>query len=78
MTHDIENNIEIYAKGPLSLSVCSPFDPEETTRRVNVQHRCGTELGWMLSADPTFATGEPNPCPCEREPDTHMHYFYDC
>lgn len=71
-------DVDIYIAGALTLSVCSSLTPEETLKRVNAEHPAGTELGWRMSKNEKFATGGPNPCLCERNPETHKHYLMDC
>lgn len=61
MKDDVDVNI--YAMGPLSMSVCSLLGPDETLQRVN--HLMEGVTTWHLSEDETFATGEPQPGPCE-------------
>ena len=57
---------------PLGCQVCSSLSIEETTKRLNAEHPCGTEHGWVLTDRP-----ESNPVPCAHYPTTHTHYVYD-
>lgn len=57
-------DVDIYAMGPLSASVCSRLGPEATVQKVN--DLMGGLTSWSLSSDATFATGEAHPKPCER------------
>jgi hypothetical protein len=70
--------VDLYCIGILSLSVCSRLSPEETVKRVNAIHPCGTTLGWVLSGDKTFKDGSPHPGSCEEKPQTHKHYYLIC
>lgn len=67
----------IYANGPLSMSVCTDLEPEVLTTAINEQHPAGTENGWVIADEP-FASGETNPCPCERFPENLKHYLIVC
>ncbi len=68
------HGIDIYAMGPLSASICSPFDGPETERRFNMAN-CGVTT-WQLSREPKFADGLPQPTPCERR-DGWTHYLFE-
>lgn len=37
----------------------------------------GTTRGWQRSEDERFATGQPNPCPCEQNSEAR-HLLLDC
>lgn len=71
-------DVEIYAVGMVSLSVCSVLPPDETEKKVNEIYPTGISSQWQLSSDETFRTGEPNPCPCEQHPTTRKHYLMEC
>jgi hypothetical protein len=58
-------------------SVCSSLSIEETTARLNVKHPTGIASQWQLSGD-KFKGGQENPCPCDKAPDTHKHYLFEC
>jgi hypothetical protein len=68
----------MYSIGFVHASVCSNLPPEEVVARANHEHHPGTMNGWTLSADTHFHGGAPNPCPCDRHPETHKHYLLDC
>jgi hypothetical protein len=68
--------LTIYAEGVFALSVCTDLSPHEATAEVNQMSPAGTAKGWMISEEP-FATGQPNPCLCERDPD-RKHYLFVC
>ena len=66
----------VYREGLFSASVCSSLPQSEVLERMAARP-CGTTAGWMLSDNPTFSGGEPNPCPCDQNPATHRHYLFD-
>jgi len=69
--------LEVYSSGLFHCSVCTNItDKEEILRRLNKEHPCGTDNGWMHSTDTHFAQGAPNPCPCHDHKD-RMHYLMD-
>lgn len=71
--------IHVYTAGICSASVCAPkeMSVEAVTEELNATHPTGIESRWSLSTDPTFATGQPNPCPCEINP-LRLHYLFAC
>lgn len=73
-----ESAVIVYRPGGLSCSVCVPreWDRETVTREVNLAHPCGTEAGWAIARDATFAGGQPMPCPCDRL-DWRMHWLME-
>ena len=66
-----------YAIGIAAASVCSTLSLRETTRRLNEEHPSGV-APWFPSRSATFRSGDPNPCSCERNPETHTHYLFEC
>ena len=70
-------DFQAYAVGICNASVCSNLTLEETTRQLNREHPTGIGK-WELSQEPTFAAGEPQPCPCNLHPETHKHYLFEC
>lgn len=72
------SQIYIYANGLVCCSVCAPADMaiEEVTQLVNEQNPTGIHP-WHLSADVTFANGEPMPKPCELN-GQRVHYLFNC
>lgn len=70
-------DFDAYAVGLVYASVCSSICERETTWRLNVEHPTGIPSAWAVADEP-FRTGEPNPHPCERAPDTHKHYLFVC
>lgn len=75
----MSKDVQVYAVGIFCASVCAPADMpvEDMERRVNAINPAGTERGWRKSEDATFANGQPNACPCERE-SGRLHYLLDC
>lgn len=67
----------VYAEGLFYASVCSSLTKEQTQDRMAARPS-GTSFGWQLSEDEKFANGQPNPCPCDQQPDTHTHYLFEC
>ncbi len=66
----------IYAWGLSYASVCTSVSDDDAADRLNVELPSGVKP-WKVAADPTFATGETNPCPC---PDSqeHRHLLFTC
>jgi hypothetical protein len=69
---------EAYAVGITHASVCTSMPLEEATEELNATHPTGIESQWSLSENTHFASGKPNPCPCEDHPETHKHYLFNC
>lgn len=77
---DETGDVEVYRVGLVSLSCCAPASMplDDVTDSVNRSHFTGISSQWGFAADEkTFATGEPNPCACERDPD-RRHYLFHC
>lgn len=76
---NVSDSITIYAQGLISLSVCAPatLSVGEVEAEVNIQNPTGTDSPWRVSEDPTFRTGESNPCVCECDHD-RLHYLLSC
>jgi hypothetical protein len=71
-------DVEIYAKGFVHLSVCAPksMQREVVEARVNAKHPTGLDHGWKVSENP-FRDGTPNPGPCNDDPD-RQHWLLVC
>jgi len=67
----------IYAWDLCYASVCSSLSPEETKQRLNQEIPTGIQSQWDFAQEP-FKDGTPNPCPCNKAPDTHRHYLFVC
>lgn len=67
----------LYSVGLIAASVCTSLPIEKATERLNLEHPSGV-TPWHPSEDKTFRSGEPNPCPCDRYPETHKHYLFNC
>ena len=67
----------VYAMGVCYASVCSSLGEAETVGRMNSERPTGIGHPWR-KARQAFHRGEPNPCPCNRHPDTHKHYLFEC
>lgn len=66
-----------YSVGIVCASVCTTLSVDEATEQLNREHPTGLDHGWQVSDDPTFASGQPNPTPCERGGEA-MHYLFNC
>jgi hypothetical protein len=71
-------DFEAYSIGICNASVCSSLTLEEITKRLNERYPTGIASQWTLSEDKQFHSGQPHPCPCEENPETHMHYLFHC
>ena len=69
-------HLVVYREGLFNTSVCSDLAQEEVVARM-ARRISGTTNGWTLSTNDHFATGQPNPCPCDKNPETHTHYLFD-
>lgn len=67
----------IYARGLVHISVCSSLEREQVEARANLEYPSGVHP-WVVSEEPTFKGGEPNPCPCHDHPETHKHWLLRC
>ena len=72
-------DVRVYTEGIGRASICVPDDQPivAALTHLDAVHPSGTEYGWQVSADETFRTGEPNPCPCNSDPG-RLHYLLDC
>ena len=72
-------SIDLYNVGFVHISVCASEDTsvEEILRVANQAHPTGLGHGWMLDDSPTFAGGQPNPCPCDQRRG-HVHRLLVC
>lgn len=66
----------IYSTGLFYASVCSSLSLKRVKARMK-RELCGTEIGWTFAGDEAFSGGDPNPSPCERRPETHIHYLFE-
>ena len=70
------DEFRIYATGLCSASVCSSLPQREVERRMAGEM---TGVGpWLFAHGEKFATGQPNPCPCNKQPETHKHFLFHC
>ena len=71
--------VYIYRLGSFSASVCAPAfaEGEDVAAAVQQRQPAGTDMGWQVSRDATFAEGEPNPCGCEEDAE-RKHWLLDC
>lgn len=61
-----------------SVCVLTDMTRDEIENEANGKNPTGISSPWRISANDTFASGEPNPSPCEREPDARLHYLLEC
>ena len=75
-----EDTVMVYAEGLLSCSACAPasLDAPAVEAAVNAACPSGTRAGWQCSSDPVFAAGEPQPGPCNQQPESRRHWLLEC
>lgn len=74
-----ETELEVYSNGLCYCSICTNLDSVAMIENlVNLENPTGTSSRWKISKDPTFNSGDPNPCPCNQKPNTHKHYLLEC
>ena len=71
--------ITVYTVGLVYCSVCCEADATdaEIVAHANLMHPTGLSHGWGIAEAPTFATGEPNPSPCNTA-DGRKHVLLSC
>lgn len=57
---------KVYSAGLCYMSVCTDDPDEVMLAAVNASHPTGVSSEWAV-ADEAFASGDPNPTPCEFE-----------
>jgi len=67
----------VYSWGLYYASICTSLSLKETEERLNIELPTGIKSQWK-KAEEDFHTGQSNPCPCERYPETHKHYLFVC
>jgi hypothetical protein len=74
-----DRRITVYSAGLVAASVCAPKDApvEDVEAAANAQHPTGIDSVWRKAADATFKGGEPNPCPCNSDPN-RLHWLLSC
>lgn len=72
------HKLKIYSNGIVHCSVCAAKEltREELVRLVNQLNPTGVSSAWEISSRP-FASGAPNPSPCNDSPD-RLHWLMDC
>lgn len=75
-----DKDMLVYASGLACMSVCVPNDwtREQVAEVANRMRPNGLPTDWQVSEAPQFAGGEPNPCPCNADPDNRTHYLVEC
>lgn len=74
------SDVVVYSVGVVHASACYPagMDLEDLTAAVN-RIAGPTGVGpWTPSDADTFASGQTNPCPCDRDPDDRLHRLFNC
>lgn len=73
------DEVTVYNWGLVALSACAPKEMpvEEVAKFVNASHPTGIESRWEKSNSPTFSGGEPNPSPCNTDPE-RLHWLFNC
>jgi hypothetical protein len=73
------DRVVAYGIGFVHTSVCAVADatPDEIRGAANRASPTGLDHGWEISEDKEFATGEPNPCPCN-EHEGRQHWLLVC
>lgn len=74
-----EAGVRVYALGVCSASACAPacLSAAGVAHAVNAMEPTGIDTPWEVAGEP-FATGEPNPCPCNTDPDGRRHWLLHC
>ena len=55
----------IVGVGLVYASLCTDEEDDAALRWLNQSNPTGLDHGWKISSDETFASGQPNPSPCE-------------
>lgn len=73
------SEVIVYRRGLLCCSVCAPVEMAAADVAAEAERTCpaGTEMGWQVSTDTAFHTGEAIPCPCNKLPG-RQHWLLDC
>ena len=71
--------VHVYSEGPVALCACYPDDMplDDVITEVNRQRPTGIRSKWSPALEPTFATGQPNPCPCNAT-EGRTHRLFHC
>lgn len=73
------DQLVVYSEGILYCSACASRDltREQVEALVNRLNPSGTSHGWVISEE-LFASGAPNPSPCNDHPELRLHYLMVC
>ena len=76
---EAREGIVCYGVGVCHASVCAPsgMAVDDLLDAVNRLWPTGLDHGWMVATDEHFASGHPNPCPCELDP-SRTHRLLEC
>jgi len=72
-------DVQVYAVGLVSASACvkKGIARNEIEMLVNMDQPTGVGP-WKIADDEGFATGEPNPTPCNDDPYQRSHWLLHC
>lgn len=71
--------LQVYANGLVHCSICTNVKSKKRIEElVNLKNPTGLNHKWKVDMTQHFATGQTNPCPCERKSTTHKHYLMVC
>lgn len=73
-------DIDVYTNGLCCCSACVPKDAtaDQIEDAVNAVNPTGTDSRWRISKDAFFKGGEPNPGPCNHDPEGRRHVLLEC
>ena len=74
----VEDQIVVYSNGLIYCCACADnqLTAADVERLVNELNESGTAHGWRIAQE-VFATGAPNPCPCNDTPG-RRHWLLFC
>lgn len=76
-----DSDVIVYSYGLTACSVCAPkaMTTDQVVTRVNEIEPTGIESAWQFDVEsPSFKTGQPNPGPCDKFPESRVHYLLYC
>ena len=78
---DAMKEVQAIGVGLCSAGACIPrlgLSRSQVERAFNRQHPTGISSRWRLSKAKTFSTGQPQPGPCENDPQNRIHVLMEC
>ena len=74
-----QDELTVYKNALHYCSVCTNVsDCKRIEELTNLKNPTGIKSQWRISENKNFASGKPNPFPCENKPETHKHYLMAC